>query len=119
MAIIGQCKACGNPVSDEAAACPKCGQPSPYRLLPSVGSVHVGHITSVYFIGSDSRQVRESYFYYDNFIADVTIPSGVTGSLKVSFATEANARARIGGAIRGSVASVDSRNGEVVFKLAE
>ena len=30
MATLGECKTCGVKVSDEAIACPHCGQPNPY-----------------------------------------------------------------------------------------
>jgi len=45
MATIGQCKACGQAVSDEAVVCPHCGQPSPCVLAPPVGTVHQGRVS--------------------------------------------------------------------------
>jgi len=38
MAVLGECKCCGIKVSDEAIACPHCGQPNPYTAPdPHVG----------------------------------------------------------------------------------
>jgi len=35
MIRLGFCKACKGNVSEEAMACPKCGQPEPYEPLPA------------------------------------------------------------------------------------
>lgn len=35
MAVLGDCKACTKPVSNEARACPHCGQPNPYSCFPA------------------------------------------------------------------------------------
>ena len=34
MILLGPCKACRSLVSQEAKACPKCGQPEPYQPWP-------------------------------------------------------------------------------------
>ena len=55
MANVGQCKACWSGVSDEAASCPKCGQPQPYLRLPEVGSRHHGRFESLFSVGERSQ----------------------------------------------------------------
>jgi len=66
MATIGQCKACGQHVSDEAVVCIHCGQPHPCLLPPPVGTVHQGRV---------NRTLAEG------LLVEITLPSGVTGSL--------------------------------------
>ena len=34
MVPLGLCKVCKGTVSQEAASCPRCGQPGPYQPLP-------------------------------------------------------------------------------------
>jgi len=82
MAKLGRCRACRRqPISDEAKACPECGQPNPYEELPpkvdlTVGSVHEVTLSSVGPVrsgGSASRTLitvasmhighREAYFH--------------------------------------------------------
>lgn len=100
MATIGQCKACGRIVSDEAATCPTCGQPKPCVLPPAVGSVHNGHVTSI------------NGASYDGHFVTVRLPSGVRGSLYLR--NDVN----VGDAIRVRVAKVDSgRDNAIAFSL--
>jgi hypothetical protein len=71
MAIIGQCKACGDRVSDQAATCPHCGQPHPYLPVPAPGSVHRARIA---YVGERDEYGR---------VLIATLPSGIRGSVSV------------------------------------
>ena len=66
MATLGWCRVCGRTVSDEARACPHCGQPDPYAHV-EVGKIYEGHVTDI----------LES-------AAIVTLPSGLKGSVHIS-----------------------------------
>ena len=103
MAIVGQCKACYQVVSDEALSCPHCGQPNPCLLAPPVGSVHVGHVESVY----------RSYEGRDSF--GIILSSGVRGLL---LQPSLSNPIQEGEAIRVKVKDVDKgRNNAVTFSL--
>ena len=48
MPELGQCSACKGRVSNEASACPYCGQPQPWVPVPSVGTVHRGVVVEIF-----------------------------------------------------------------------
>lgn len=97
MATIGQCKACGHGVSDEAATCPRCGQPRPCLLAPPVGTVHQGRVT------------------YAGYISWVTLSSGTVGSLSLSSEPQAKG-IYVGASISVKIMSV-SKDGIVELSL--
>ena len=102
MAIVGQCKACYQVVSDEALSCPHCGQPSPCLLAPPVGSVQDGHVESV---------LRSEWG--DSF--GIMLSSGVRGVLLLASLSN---RIQVGDAIKVKVKEVDKgRHNAVTFSL--
>ena len=105
MATVGQCKACGHRVSDEAATCPECGQPRPCLLPPAVGSTHDARIESY----SPSAQDIE--------YISVTIPSGYFGVLRVPFGWMRGKN--VGDNVSVIVTEVDGWTGTVQFSPRE
>lgn len=104
MAIIGQCKACGHRVSDEAAACPGCGQPRPYLALPAEGSVH--HARIDHFSSGE---------YSDIYV--VRLLSGIRGA--ASRHNRDGKRFAVGSDIKVRVARIDHGSSEVRFEADE
>jgi hypothetical protein len=109
MATIGQCRACDHPVSDEAAACPGCGQPRPFLPLPALGSVHRARIEHV------STGDETEY-------AGVRLVSGIHGVVSRRlrrYVDGVDERFKIGNDIQVKVANVDGHGGEVKFAMDE
>lgn len=104
MAIVGQCRACHQAVSDEAASCPRCGQPNPCVLPPSVGAVQLGSVTG----------------WAGEACWEVTLSSGITGFLTAETFDAASrkhvATLKVGASCRVKITQV--KNGIVLMKPA-
>ena len=104
MATLGWCRACGHRVSNEARACPQCGQPNPY--------VHV-EIDSVY--ESRVAELTDSGAF-------VELSSGPRAFLHVSQISRAErvksvaAKLRVGDTVRVKVIALDD-HGRILVSM--